>query len=396
MSATSRGGDNRQATPSPPSLTALGGSGTMRRGVSFRYNYIPMSARRLHNSWWIDFHFNRVRYRKRSPLNTRQGALDFEATVRQQLSRGEPVLLALSSGRTFANFAEEWFETYVRTNNRPSEQRAKRMKLDNHLLPYFGSRPIATIGEQDVERFKKAKLEQGLSAKSVNNALTVLRKCLQTAHEWGALPRVPRFQWLRVAPQRFDFLTKEEAGRLLEASRPDGVWGEMVLCGLRTGMRVGELLALAWQDVDFERHTLTVQRAILCGIVDAPKNNRTRTIPLTTDLEACLVRRRSEGIVFPNDFGRHHTYSAAVCALHRAQQRAGLRGFGWHALRHTFASQLVTAGVSLRAVQELLGHSTIQMTMRYSHLAPSALRDAVAVLVDPETPSVSRSGATAT
>ena len=88
-------------------------------------------------------------------------------------------------------------------------------------------------------------------------------------------------------------------------------------------------------------------------------------------------------LVFCNVDGSMLTKDQVKRILPRACRKAGLREVQWHKLRHSFASQLVMAGVSLKAVQELLGHSTIQMTMRYAHLAPSTLRDAVAVLDKP-------------
>ncbi len=340
-----------------------------------------MSARKIGPSWWVDFRFGKTRYRKRSPLNTRDGALDYEANIRQKLARGEPITVTLANGRTFADFAAEWMRKYVSTNNRNSEQISKKRKLAKHILPYFGHLALHEVTALKIENFKTQKFEEGLSPKSINNFLTILNKCLQTAQEWQLLARVPKIRWMRVPPQRAEHLSPEECEQLLEAAKYKPFWRNMIFCGLRTGLRLGELIGLRWEDIDLDRRTIHVNRSVVYGIEDAPKNNRTRVVPLCADIYECLLAFPSKkGLVFPQPNGDPLNYNLAQWGLGSIRLRIGMRRIGWHALRHTFASQLVTKGVSLRAVQELLGHSTIQMTMRYSHLAPSTLHAAVQVL----------------
>ncbi|MBI1805626.1 MAG: tyrosine-type recombinase/integrase [Ignavibacteria bacterium] len=104
---------------------------------------------------------------------------------------------------------------------------------------------------------------------------------------------------------------------------------------------------------------------------------------------ALKVIRKSSGSLFCDKNGKLWTYFKLKNALKKFCLKAELRIIGWHKLRHTFASQLVAAGVSLKVTQDLLGHSSIAMTLRYAHLAPSALRSAVEVL---ENPPVQRLG----
>jgi len=129
------------------------------------------------------------------------------------------------------------------------------------------------------------------------------------------------------------------------------------------------------------------------GIEKAPKNNRTRHIPMSAELAECLrSAKRTGDYVFGRPNGEPRSRGYAWVRLKKAFDRAGLERMGWHALRHTFASQLVMEGVSPRAVQELLGHSTLQMTMRYAHLSPSSLRDAVMRLQTAEERESEKSG----
>jgi site-specific recombinase XerD len=115
--------------------------------------------------------------------------------------------------------------------------------------------------------------------------------------------------------------------------------------------------------------------------VGTPKNGRTREVPLSERAATALRGHpRVDELVFHAPGGAMLTKGECKWPLYRAAHHAGLRRIGWHVLRHTFASHLVMRGVPIRAVQELLGHSSIEMTMRYTHLSPDARRDAVQLL----------------
>ncbi len=316
-----------------------------------------------------------------SPENSQAGAKAYEALLRGRLARGEPLEASTKPvAASFAVFAEEWFRTHVMTNNKPSTQRSTRMLLDGHLLAAFGKKPIDQIVVEDIERYKMSKLQAGISPKTVNNHVGVLGKCLRTAVEWGRAVSAPRPRMLKVPPQRFDFLNPLESSQLV-AAIIDPRWRAMIVCALRAGLRQGELHGLRWEDIDFERWTLSVRQSIVRGIVGSPKNNKVRHIPLAADLmDALAVLKPKTGYVFQQDNGEPMTRGMAWRALQSATKRAGLRSMGWHVLRHTFASQLATKGVSIQVIQTLLGHSDLKMTLRYAHLAPSTLRDAIDVL----------------
>lgn len=337
----------------------------------------------MRNAWWVDFQFNHKRYRERSPVNSREGALTYESTIRSRLARGLDPIPSNESKPipSFLQFAEEWYKVYVKTNNKASTHRSKRTTLSLHLIPFFGTLPLDQITTLQIEQYKAFKVQSGLSPKTVNNQLSILRKCLTTAEEWELLPKLPKVLWLRVPPPRHKFLSAEESQRLLNAAE-NQFWFAMILCALRTGMRLGELCALDWSDINWKDKTILVRRSIVEGVVGSPKNNRTRLIPMTDDLAACLYSfRKASGWIFPGPNGGHMTRSSWPWkALRRACKAAGLPQMGWHVLRHTFASQLTANSVPMKAIQTMLGHSTILMTERYSHLAQSSLHQAVATL----------------
>jgi integrase len=341
-----------------------------------------MSTRRIRNWWWVDFRANHTRYRVRSPENSQAAAKAYEAVLRRRLAAGEPLNPAPPPppSPTFTEFSAQWFDTYVRTNNKPSVQESEARTLRIHLVPFFGRKRIDAIEVIDIEHYKAEKLAAGLKAKTINNHLGILAKCLATAVEWKRSRILVRTKRLRTPPPPFKFLSPDESRRLLAAWK-SSEWQTVAQIALHTGLRLGELFGLRWQDIDFENRQLTVRQSIVNGVVGVPKNYRERTIPLTADAIVALVAlpRRGE-LAFTRGNGNALSRGMAQNAIKHACRRAGIQQVGWHTLRHTFASHLAAAGTPITSIQVLLGHANITMTMRYTHTSPSALRDAVANL----------------
>lgn len=347
-----------------------------------------MPTRKIESRWYVDFYFGGERCRRKSPLNTATGAAAYELFLRKEAGLYGSIGAALRANSpinqtpcpTLNEFVPRWLRGYVLVNNRPAERRHKQRILSWHLLPHFGGTRLCDIQAEEIEGYKGKKREEGLAPKTINNHLAVLHRCLTVAKDWNALRTpVPRIPLLKAPPPTFRFLQGDECTALLNHAA-DQVHRTMVLMGLRTGMRFCELSALHWESLDLERRMVTVCRSLVSGHLSGPKNNRIRYIPLTTDITDALVALPRRGqYVFQNS-GNPLEYTTAWKRLRRTAERAQVERVSWHDLRHTFASQLVERGVSLLAVQKLLGHSDIQVTMRYSHLRQDALRDAIAVL----------------
>jgi integrase len=195
---------------------------------------------------------------------------------------------------------------------------------------------------------------------------------------------VPSIDPLKVVPTEIRFLTVGEAKRLLEAAAELGpTWHTMVVMGLLTGMRIGELRALHWEDIATKRGVVRVHRSLYKNTEQTTKTvHGLRTIKLDEGLLLLLNRMLRIGpLVFCREpKGEALSYWACKTALAAACKAAGLKRVTWHTLRHTFASHLVMLGYPIRTVQDLLGHSDIKMTMRYSHLTPDAKAGAVNAL----------------
>jgi len=150
----------------------------------------------------------------------------------------------------------------------------------------------------------------------------------------------------------------------------------LVTLSLKTGMRRGELFDLEWNNIDFEQNVITV-------IGETAKSKKTRHIPLSPIALATLNSWKQQtsqpsGRIFPADNGgRLDNVNTAWSNILKA---AGIKGFRWHDMRHDFASTLVMKGVPLNTVRELCGHSDLNTTLRYAHLAPDHKSDAIALL----------------
>lgn len=341
--------------------------------------------------YYISVYVNSVRIRRPSPDNSRRGALAYEAFVRSELAQGrDPFKKPEAAPRreTFGEFVTGWLATEVENNNKPSERYGKRLILNKHLLPFFGRLVLRDITGETIERYKAAKLKTRLSPKTVNNHLAILSKGLHTAERWKRLERAPEVQLLRAAPPDIKVLSREECERLLSVTI-EPHWRLLILLAIHTGLRRGELLALEWSDVDLDNQVLRVRQNYVMGQIGTPKNHKVRYVPMSEGLNAALrPLRRPDGLVVRNPEGKPFSTNGAHKAMHRASERAGVPLGGWHRLRHTFATQLVQGRLPSEQLMQWMGHSTIAMTQRYTHLAPSNFRAALSVLpTAPRSPS---------
>ena len=342
-----------------------------------------MATRKIHGNWYVDFRYNHKRHRIRSNANTKAGTKRYEAKLIANLMANKPIAQPEVERPIFESFAWHWFEVYVKNNNKHSEVVTKESILRTSLIPYFGSMELAKINSYAVEDFKLSRAKQGKCAKTINNHLTVLRKCLNTAQEWGKLELTPKIKLLRVEEKELTYMTDGECTALLANST--GVLHDMIFFALRTGLRFGELIALDWKNVDLKNRQLTISRSVAKQVEGSTKSNKIRYVPISNDLHSMLsMATDQEGYVFKNDLGNRIGQFNSLRALKRACKRAKVRKIGWHCFRHTFASRLVQKNISMKTIQTLLGHSDMKTTMRYAHLSPDNMKQAVNLLDDPK------------
>lgn len=241
----------------------------------------------------------------------------------------------------------------------------------------FGEKLLSQITFLELEKYRNMLRETPTrkgttrTGAAVNREMSLLCHMFNKAVEWEMVENSPfsKGKKLRMKenPGRLRFLTEDEITRLLNECPPH--LKPIVETAIHTGMRRGELLGLRWEQIKHGKIYLT-----------ETKTDRPRQIPINDRLAEILKEQRRQNqmkspYVFCGSDGKRFTEIKR--SFDGARRRAGLDDFKFHDLRHTFASHLVMAGVSLKVVQELLGHTSLTMTLRYSHLTQDHLKSAV-------------------
>lgn len=307
---------------------------------------------------------------------TKGEAKKLEARWRLELER-PPVVKTQMKTATMTAFEAHWLRT-IRATLKPSTFRGYERACRLYIVPWFGSQDIRHIGPEDVAELQSS-IASGRSPKTVNNTVGVLSTMMTAAVHWGYADGNPceGIRPVPSAPQSFDWYTQRETDTFLShvmCHRPQ--WHAFFAMALWTGMRQGEQTALQWGDLDLNGGRVTIRRAYTEGKLGTPKNGRARTLQMPKALVEVLRQHprtlRSE-LVFPSSTGRYATNNLYTSRLRMMSKLCPLRRIKWHELRHSYASQLATAGVPIAVIQQLMGHSDLKTTMRYAHLCPATV-----------------------
>jgi integrase len=328
-----------------------------------------MGVFRKNTAWWIDYRADGRRIREKVGPSK---ALADKVLRKRQVEIAEGRFLNVRKVRRylFAAAAERFLD-YSEANKKSFKR--DRCIVHKHLLPAFGKRFLNEITSWDVERYKAAR-KTGPKPATVNRELACLKTIFNKAIHWDMTDKNPvrGVKLFRENNRRDRYLTTDEIPVLIRESAPH--LRPLVITALNTGMRLGEILALTWKDVNFDRGQITIRDS---------KNGESRVIEMNSALSGTLrtlERRPQYPQVFLGRSGR--PVADFRGAFNRACKRAHITNFRFHDLRHTFASHLVMNGTDLATVKELLGHKTLQMTMRYAHLSQPHKKKAVEDLGD--------------
>jgi integrase len=304
-----------------------------------------------------------------------------EAWLREVLDEARRGTLPgmLRTGVTFADAAAEWLRFIEEDRERkPSTLRDYRSALNAHLLPAFRARPIEAITTEEIEIWRRSLT--GLSNRSKNKLLIQLHGIFRRAQTVWAIPVNPLAR-VEKHPMRASgdirVFSPEEVWALVRAAA-SGQDAAIFLTAAFTGLRMGELIALRWRDVDFAGNTIRVRASYAGRALTSPKSGKVRSVPMAPDIASALAQlgqrenwTGEDDSVFVGDAGGFLDGSALRRRYKAALERAGLRSLRFHDLRHTFGTRMI-AQADIRRVQEWMGHADIQTTMRYLHYAPHA------------------------
>lgn len=269
--------------------------------------------------------------------------------------------------------ADAWKLYDVTRKRNPHSAEVDRSRWQSHVVPYFHERHIEGLKGIDITWFRADLESKGLSPKSVANTLALLRGVLKRAVKLELYSGpVPFFEMPRYDNRRVRFLTSEEVWLLMqELGRRSELWHDISLFALHTGLRAGEIFKLKVSNIGLKTKHVHVTESKTC---------RNRMVPLNTAAYR-IAQQHSKGkssfsFLFTRDGGKPilHVSKTFPRTVEICKMNWGVHDIRdrvvFHSLRHTFASWLVQAGTPLLVVSNLLGHSTLQMTMRYAHLAP--------------------------
>jgi integrase len=314
-------------------------------------------------TWYIDYYVNGKRRREAVGQN-RKMAEKVLAKRKVQIAEKRFLDVVKKPKTTLPELAIKYME-YAKTNKLSWERDAYSLKA---LIGLLGNSSLLEITPLRIEEYKSNRL-QSVSNATVNRELACLKHMFTKAIHWRICDSNPvkSVKMLKERNERIRYLTSEEVKRLLECI--SARIKPIVIVALHTGMRRNEILKLKKEDIDFKQRLIFIKNS---------KNGKPREIPMAEQVYDALKSSSSQSksqYVFSEHQSRHIVDIRG--GFGNALRQAGIENFRFHDLRHTFASHLVMSGIDLLTVKELLGHQSINMTLRYAHLSPDHKRKAV-------------------
>lgn len=313
-------------------------------------------------SWFIDYYDNSgKRIRKSFPIKSQ--AEDALAHFKQMRYEENVMGIKRKPKYYFEELAEEYLK-YSKTRFGKASHQTNEAAVKS-FLPFFSSKYLDEINLKDIESYKTFRL-QVVKPATLNRNINTLKRMFNLAEEWGFIGESlsSKIKKVRENANRIRYLSWKEIEKLLKECKLPYL-KLIVLIALNTGMRRGEILSLTWEQIDLENDFIHLEMT---------KNGRRRDIPINPLLHKEIKKWLD---ITPNKTGFLFEVKDIKKSFGSMLKRAGIKNFRFHDLRHTFASHLVMQGVDLATVSRLLGHSTIDMTMRYSHLSPDHTKRAV-------------------
>jgi integrase len=282
---------------------------------------------------------------------------------------------------TFAEMADIWLERYpVLRGMKPSTIRDYRSAFRAHWVPAFGTRDLASITLDDLQRVVAGKLEAGLSKRRMADIIVPLKTMFRWAVRWNYLRVNPAtdLQKPKYETPEMDWFTPEEAHRLIEALDP--YWRPLFMTMFMTGVRPGEAIALRWKDIDLAHGLLNVRYTLDRGQLLPPKtDNARRRIPIPLELVEALEAQKAvwpanaQGLVFvqPGIGSPIDLSNFRQRVFHPALETAGLRRIRLYDIRHSYAAWMISLNVEPLQLSKNLGHFDLGFTYKtYGHTMP--------------------------
>ena len=334
-----------------------------------------MAVHKRGKHWHYDFTIKGARYRQAIPeARTKAQAEQAENFEKQKLYNSK---YGIKTRMMLADFANNIFLKWAKENKRSAYHDEYTLP---HLLPYFKGQALQDITAEHIEAFKRQRSNEitrrnkKRSPNTVDRELALISKIFSLAVDYKYLDDSPcrRVKFFHVKPTEKKVITKEDEEKLLAVIDDNDRLRFIVQFGLQTGMRRGELMKLKWADIDFEKE-------LICIPAQITKANKARVLPLMPEVQKILSSIREKDSSREEIFtGWKATLGGISGRFKKACEEAGLAGYSFHCMRHTFSTRLKDAGIHPYVVRDWLGHQSIEMTNHYTHATPSLMREALA------------------
>ncbi len=314
-------------------------------------------------TWYLDFYANGDRVQESTRTKNKREAEKFHALRISEVERGiyaRPIKIGFPEfGKRYMDHAKSHKRSWLR-----DEQMLKRLET------FFGEALLSDITPVRVEAYQQARVQDVCPA-TVNRETALLKHMFNLAERWELRQGPNPVRFVKFLPEdnlKFQTLSEKEEKGLLAHCPP--YLQDMIVFAINTGLRCGDIFDLKWEEVDLEERRLNIIMMKSRKPLRVPLNDTAFGI-----LEAWHGMRKGPYVFYNHMTGDR--FRDLKAGLKLACTQAGLKGVTWHVFRHTFASRLIRNGTDIVTVKELLGHSTIVVTMRYAHTNDEAKLKAV-------------------
>jgi integrase len=323
--------------------------------------------------------------------------------LREALQAQKQGTLTTGPKQKLKDYLVRWFEEVQKPNLRDSSIERYENCLHIHILPALGHIELQKLTAQQIQSFYNTKRKAGYAPESIITLHKVIHKALDNAVRWRLIPRnasddvtLPKHG----AEGESQSLTVQQARHLLTVAKGHELEAMIVLL-LDTGMRHGEITALRWEDINFEKGTVSIHRTVSHlrkGISEGEPKTVTseREITLSPSVLAALqehrIRQREMqqragekwqrlDLVFSNDKGGYVWKLTNTNKFHRLLEKAGLPQIRIHDLRYTAITLMMEMGINQKAIQHRVGHAHLEQTWKYTHVS-DAMQEEIATRLD--------------
>lgn len=325
--------------------------------------------------WWMSFTYQGRQIRRSTETSDKRMAQRIFDKIKGEIAEGKWFERLPGEDYTFSDLMDKYLREYSVVNKTPKSH-VRDQGMAKHLSQRFKDVPLREISAKDIAEYKRTRRADGAAPRTINYELSLMSHAFNVAiREWEWLKENPvrNVAKEKVRNQFERWLTLDEETRLLNASPK---WlKEIITFAIYTGFRESEILDLKWQQINFDRRTITISEQ---------KNGCIDTLPLNETVLQLLQEkegfRGNEGYAFLSKSGTRIDNSHLLRAFRSAKKKAKIENLRFHDLRHTFATRLVQNGVDLFTVQKLGRWKTTSMVMRYAHHYPESLRPGIEVM----------------